>query len=396
MMTTITTNVRENFYCSQKFWWLSVDLEKLQSLSCCAATPAKINFDYLKQNPGELFNSPNLVSERQDMLENKQVESCSATCWKPEANSLTSRRLMMNSVDRTHVNVNTVPEILHIILGTDCNMSCVYCCKTYSSSWAKDLADNGPYSVETADDRFNLSSRDRVIMQLSQKDIGNGQFNKVLIDEIEKICQNSNLKEIVITGGEPFLHLELSNLISRLKNTTVPIKIWSGLGVNSTRFEKEIKKLQKFSNIEIVISAEATGELYELLRYGNTWEKFQENVTTLDRLSINHSFYSTVTNLTLFGIKDFILYAGKKQITYSLCTDPSFLSVNVLDLDSKQYILDIIDTYPEQLQKILAKDLSLDATGTDNHKLKTYLLEFATRRDINLDFLPKTFKKWVL
>jgi len=388
--------VEKDYYCSQKFWWLSVNLEKSETLSCCAATPTKINLDHLLQNPGELFNSPALVGERQDMLDNKPVPSCSATCWQAEDQHLTSRRLLMHSNHRTHTNIKATPETLHIITGTDCNMSCVYCCKAYSSAWARDLDTNGPYTVDTKDQRFKLDSLDRIVMKLSQKQVAHSSFNQRLVNEIETIFNNHDLREVVITGGEPFLYLGLEELVSKLTNKGTVIRIWSGLGVDPARFAREIKKLSKFSNVEIVISAETTGKLYELVRYGNTWDRLLQNINTLEQLSVDHSFYCTVTNLTLLGVEEFASYVGNKKTVYSLCTDPSFLAVNVLDPANKQKLLDQLETLPEQLRSILIKDLALEPTSQQQTDLKTYLTEFSNRRNIDLNFLPETFKQWAL
>lgn len=388
------TTDQSEYFCSQKFTWLSVDLEKLETLSCCDAAPVKINFDHIQNHSGDLFNSPALIKERQDMLNNIPVPSCDTTCWQPESKSMPSRRLLMNSNIRTHNLAESSVETLNIIMGSDCNMSCLYCCKTYSSAWARDLDINGPYIVETPDDRYTLSTRDKVIMNLSQKQINKGQLNQQLIDEIAEICCQSGITEIVITGGEPFLYLGLEDLVSKISKKINTVKIWSGLGVNPVRLEKELKKLSKLINIEVVISAESTGPLYELLRHGNTWDRLQQNIKILEQQSIKHSFYATVTNLSLFGIGDFLSYVGSKEIVYSLCTQPEFLSVNVLDPVSKQKIANHLEEYPEQLKSLLAKKLFEDP-GHNHQKLKIYLEEFVNRRKVHFDFLPNEFKKWL-
>jgi hypothetical protein len=44
----LTNQQATNYYCNQKFWWLSIDIERFQTLSCCAATAHKIDFAWLK------------------------------------------------------------------------------------------------------------------------------------------------------------------------------------------------------------------------------------------------------------------------------------------------------------------------------------------------------------
>jgi hypothetical protein len=169
-----------------------------------------------------------------------------------------------------------------------------------------------------------------------------------------------------------------------------------GIMAYTSGIVRTVVQKSKFSNVEIVISAETTGKLYELVRYGNTWDRFLQNINTLEQLSVNHSFYCTVTNLTLLGVKEFALYVANKKTVYSLCTDPSFLAVNVLDPANKQDLLDRLETLPEQLQSILIKDLALEPTLQQQSGLKTYLTEFSNRRNIDLNFLPETFKQWAL
>jgi organic radical activating enzyme len=384
----------KDFYCSQKFWWLSVDLEKLKTMSCCAATPAKINFDHINQHPGDLFNSPEMISERQQMLLNQPVAGCASTCWIPESKSQVSRRILMKSHLPTHTATSTSPEVLHIIVGSDCNMTCIYCCKYYSSAWAKDINDHGAYSIATTGDKYILNDTDRVLMKLSQKDIKNNRFNDSLLNEIAQLVKSSTLKEIVVTGGEPFLYLELEQLISTLSGYGIPIKIYSGLGVNPTRFQKEIVKLSKFAEIQLIISAESTGKLYELLRNGNTWDRFEKNIEILKQHDISYSFYATVSNLALLGIDDFIEYAGHVEILWSPCTDPDFFAVNILDSQTKSMLIDQIDGYPPKLQEIINTVPNMFLPDQKSN-LDTYLKEFTQRRNIDLRSLPSHFVEWL-
>jgi organic radical activating enzyme len=384
----------KDFYCSQKFWWLSVDLEKLKTMSCCAATPSKINFDHINQHPGDLFNSPEMIAERQQMLSNQPVASCTSSCWVPESKSQVSRRISMKSQLPTHTAISTSPEVLHVIVGSDCNMTCIYCCKYYSSAWARDINNHGAYSTATMDDRYILNDTDRVLMKLSQKDIKNNRFNDTLLNEIAQLVESSSLKEVVITGGEPFLYLRLEELVSKLSGHGIAIKIYSGLGVNADRFQKEIVKLSKFAEVQLIISVESTGRLYELLRNGNTWNQFEKNIQTLKQQNIRYSFCATVSNLALLGIDDFIDYARDVEILWNPCTDPDFFSVNILDDQTKSKLTNQIFQYPLQLREIINTVSNTFVPGQKSD-LNTYLKEFTQRRNIDVGSLPPHFVGWL-
>lgn len=387
--------MEKNFYCSQKFWWLSIDLEKLQTFSCCSATPSRIDLKFIQDNPGELFNSPGFVTERQMMLDNIPVASCQDTCWKPESQGLTSRRILFQSQKQTHSEVTTTPDTLHIIVGTDCNMTCIYCCKEFSSSWARHIDQHGPYSFATNSNRYSLVPRDRIVMNISQKELANTAFSQTLLSEIEKIYQRSDLRQLMITGGEPFLYLGLEDLVSRLSGKGIPIRVWSGLGVDPKRFEKEIKKLSRFKDLEISISAESVGPLYELVRHGNTWERLKKNIETLENEGINYRFYSTLSNLTLLGIDQFIEYLGQRKVMYSLCTDPEFMAVNVLDPTSKKIIKSKLDLFPEDIKSSIETSIDLECSEQTRLELKSFLNEFCQRNNIEPDMLSAHFLDWV-
>ena len=148
-----------NYYCSQKFWWLTVNLDKLETQSCCAAYPHKINLEKLKTNPGELFNSNELLTDRQMMLDNVPVPSCQQACWDPEKQGITSRRLLFNSNVKTHVDKVSSPEFLAINIGSDCNMTCVYCTKQYSTAWYRDILQK-EYDIVSGH-RYIITSKDK-------------------------------------------------------------------------------------------------------------------------------------------------------------------------------------------------------------------------------------------
>ena len=367
---------------------MSVDIEKFQTLSCCAATPQKIKLDWLKTNAGHLFNTPELHQERAMMLNNEPVSSCSASCWSAEEQGLPSRRLTMHSKEVTHTSITSNPEILNIVVGSHCNMTCVYCCKQYSSAWLRDIHDIGTYNVVTGDDRFTINTTDKLLRQLSQKEIGASETSKVLLHEIQNISKKQTLREIEITGGEPFLYNGLATLIDVLPND-VSIKVWSGLGVDEDRFKRELDKISAKKNVTVVISAENIESMYEIVRYGNTWARFKNNIEALEARQVDYEFNATVSNLTVFGLNAFSDYFKDKKINYQPVTDPDFLSINVLDEESKNYLRSNTRHW------FIANALTITPTAEQHQNLKQYLVEFAKRRQLSLTALPESFVKWI-
>lgn len=394
MKMTETMTTKSEYYCSQKFWWLTTDIEKLTTQSCCNATPHKIDIEWMSNNPGKLFNTPELQVERNLMLDDIPVPSCASNCWNPEQRGLTSRRLIMGTNLKTHTDIESNPEVLHIMVGSQCNMTCVYCCKQYSSAWFNDILKNGIYPVTDVGDRFTINNKDRVIAAISQKEI-NISPNKIkLFDEIGKIAKISKLFAINISGGEPFLYLYLDELIAKLPNDTL-IYLFTGLGIEEKRFSKELEKLKKYQNVSLVISAENIGDSYELVRAGNTWQRFKNNLLEIQKNKIKYKFSSVLSNLTLFGLVDFVDYVGNIDIDFNLCNDPSFLAIHVMDDKSKEFISNNIDKLPSNAQDIIANSLNVNSTIIEQKNLKMYLTEFIKRKNLSIEIFPKTFIEWI-
>jgi hypothetical protein len=376
-----TKTIIKDFYCNQKFWWLTVNLERKNLSSCCSASPYTINTKWLEQNPEKIFNTPELVQDRENMLNGVRVASCEANCWAAEDQLAVSRRTSMNGQVQTHNAVYAEPEVLNIVLSTACNMTCVYCCKQYSNAWYKDIQTNGSY---LNDARYTINIEDRIIEALGQKQLKNSQVVKVILDSTEQL---KNLRSISITGGEPFLYNGLEELTNKFSS---PIEIFTGLGVNPVRFSAILDKLK--SNISLVISGESTGDLYEFVRYGNSYQNFLKNMEIIKQHGIPYRFSVTLTNLTLFGYQQFEDQFGQDNNTVQFCNDPDYLAVGVMDSDSVANLKLTKYQWNDSLIKT-----ALDSGYSKQQKLNfvTYIKEFARRRNLSLQIFPTSFIDWV-
>jgi wyosine [tRNA(Phe)-imidazoG37] synthetase (radical SAM superfamily) len=371
-------------YCNQKFWWLNVDLTRKQQHSCCAATPADIDMPWLSTNSGKLFNTPLLHRERRAMLNNDPVPSCYDNCVRPENQGLISRRYQEQGNIKTHTEIESSPRVVNVIIGTTCNLTCVYCCKQYSSAWLKDIEQSGPY-FDT--NRFKIFPNDQIKKHF---DIQADPEYKLLLDELSLLSPDI----IHISGGEPFLYNNLYNLVSA--STAKTIKINTGLGVDPVRFEQQINKLKDIENIEILISGETIGKLYELVRYGNEFDKFERNLQTVRQSGLKHTMVSVISNLTVLGIADFRHRYQDIESHFVLCNDPEFLAVNVLDDATKNIVFEQIqklDDHP--VNSIILENIVKPATLQQHKDFSTYIQEFASRRKIALDILPESLIHWI-
>jgi len=382
----MTSNATD-FYCSQKFTWLSVDLEKRLTYSCCKAYPEKVNLSWLKKNPGQIFNTELLKAERQSMLDNIPVESCRTACWIPESQGFTSRRLQFGQ-EKTHVNIVAQPESLNIILGSNCNLTCSYCCKQYSTSWLHDIKDNGQYLEST---RFEILPIDHVLLEISQNEHKQTDAFDTLIKEIKSF---DNLKKVDVTGGEPFLYNGLPTLLEHVPHS-VEILIYTGLGVDHTRLKNQINKIKHMPNLKIVVSAENVDKFYEFNRHGNTYNNFEQNLKLLLDAGLAVSFNSVISNLTIFGLAEFANKYSHVSINYDFCRDPDYLGINVLDNNSKEQLIKSIEASSISIKDTIIQNMSVKTTLEQQKNCSVFVKEFARRRNLDLDIFPNTMLGWL-
>ena len=381
------SNQLVDFYCNQKFTWLSIDMEKKLTSVCCKADPDRINLSWLKQNPGKIFNTELLKSERQQMLENIPVKSCHTNCWLPESQGFSSQRLEIGQ-EKTHTLIESQPETLNIILGSSCNLTCSYCCKQYSTAWLHDIKNNGAYMDSN---RFNIQPIDQILLRISHNEHKQTESFVTLVNEIRSL---RHVKKIVITGGEPFLYNNFDVLMNNIPSTD-EILIITGLGVNSNRLKNQIEKIKHLSNLRIAISAENIDKFYEFNRYGNTYQDFEKNLKILTDAGLALNFHSVVSNLTVFGLVDFVNKYNHIPIDYDFCHDPDYLGVNVLDSDSKKKLTKSIEESDITIKDNIIKMLTASPTQEQQKNYSVFINEFARRRNLDLGIFPNSMIEWL-
>lgn len=382
-----------DYYCSYKFKYLKIDLVSNATYNCHAAKSHAIDFQWLSNNKGNLFNTDINISERKLMLINQRNASCEENCWPLEDRGVISPRLWQHGKIKTHVDVQTQPEILEIKLNDNCNLSCSYCCKEYSSAWRRDLSVNGDYKVDTGDVRYRLTNRDKIIAKVSQQEVKNTKQFQQLISEIKSFAHG--LKEIVITGGEPLLDNQLFDLLDAVSNSSAVINIYTGLGVDVKRFQRMLDRIKQMPTAMISVSAECTDKFYEFNRYGNLWTEFINKIELLQKSGIEFRFSTSISNLTVFGLTSFIKYFNDQRIGLVFVNQPNMMAPYVLDANSKQQIMQDIRSLPEHYQTQIAQSIQADPSKTQRQQMSEFLKEYAIRRNLDMNIYPQSFLDWL-
>jgi len=387
------------YYCSQKFRFIKIDLESNTMYTCDAAKPHSIDLQWLEKNPGQLFNNEININERLMMLQNQRNSSCEQNCWPAEDRGTLSPRLLRGGNIKTHTEIYTHPEILDLTINGNCNLTCSYCCKEYSSAWRRDIINNGNYKITQGDSRYQAETKDHILNKLSQSTIKQSKHYQLLLKEIRLI--SPGLKTLYVTGGEPLLDNQLIDILIDLPlDPLVEVNLFTGLGMSMSRFKLLLGKLQiiskKYVNFRLKISAESTDKFFEFNRYGNKWNEFLAKIELLKNQNINFIFHSTLSNLTLFKFVEFYKTFEKYTFTFDVANQPTMLAPHILDIDSKQMIQQSLTELSPDLAMRILQMIQATPTEMEKQNLKEFLTEFVSRRsDLDLKIFPTTFLTWL-
>jgi hypothetical protein len=104
-----------------------------------------------------------------------------------------------------------------------------------------------------------------------------------------------------------------------------------------------------------------------------------------------------LTNLTLFGFREFFDYFNKERIIVTYAYQPTMMAPYILDSTSKQSIQNDIKTLPVDIREPILQSMKVaDPTEQEITALRTFLTEFVNRRaDLSLNIFPKSFLTWL-
>lgn len=393
MTGTIKIHSDRDYYCSMKFKYLKIDLESNTTYNCHAAKPHAVEFDWLDNNPGNLFNTSVNVREREQMLRNERNSSCEQNCWAAEDNGATSPRLYQAGFTKTHSQSVTAPEIIDLTIGADCNLTCTYCCKEFSSAWRRDVVNNGNYVSD--DYRYIANIKDQVLLKVSQTELKNTRKYQTLLNEIT--LSAPTLKKLIITGGEPLLDNSLIQVLTTLPlNKDAVVEIYTGLGVNINRFDRLVQQLKSVPNLLLIVSAETTEKNLEFNRYGIKWDEFVGKIDTLRASGVNFKFHATLSNLTIFDFHNFYNRFKDDKIDLSFVYQPKMMSPFVLDNESKKLIEQNVASLPVGYSTRILDSIKAEPEESHRINIRAFLQEFVRRRgELTLDVFPSTFLKWL-
>lgn len=345
-------------FCGAKWYNATVWLGSGMTTSCHHPPAHKIDIEAVKQNPRALHNTSEKKEQRRQMQCGERPAGCEY-CWKIEdmGKDFISDRVYKSKIytdqdlktaydtpDSEDVNLQT----LEIAFDRTCNFGCSYCNPAFSSTWVKDLKQNGAYENLVSDGR-NHFTHTHDSAQLYKYGETN-PYVEAFFKWWESDLHNT-LQELRITGGEPLMSPDLWRLFDWFKennsNPDMRLAVNSNLGGKDDLIDRLISASHDIPNFHLYTSCEAMGVQAEYIRDGLEWNQYIKNLNRVimegDLAGLH--MMCTVNALCLESLTEFLdLMLKYKSLfgvdfpvfTLNIVRFPSFQSPLVLPTEKKQ------------------------------------------------------------
>jgi organic radical activating enzyme len=391
------------YFCSHLFTSLSFD-HMGQVRVCCNnyEIPTGENLEPIDVysenfNVADAFNSDLHVRIRQNILKNKQDESCSR-CWQTEDNGAESYRtiwnstlsggylkgIMLDSVDKEGIINKPFITFLDFTLGNKCNLVCRMCNLNNSNQW------------DLESDLLNLKipwDYPSTTLPVDEKFLEDDFFMKNFM----------HLKHINFLGGEPLIVDEHYEFLKKCIKFEVAQNIILSYTTNLTVIKKELLGLwENFRHVSVGVSVDGVEKVNDYIRYPSKWKNIQKNVekisTFKDNISMDLQIHSTFQLLNVFD------YDKLLEWTFSLgdlgfwrlpfgnwVSYPEYYDAKLLPKDLKEVAIEKMNKFLDSKKDVVWDIGEQQWLGIFESNLKT--LEETFDEDDEQEYL-KTIKKY--
>lgn len=340
-------------FCGAKWFNATIWLGSGMSTSCHHPPAHLVDKDKVTTNPKLLHNTDQKKNDRRKMLAGERPSGCEY-CWKIEdmGRDAVSDRVYKSKIYpitalkeayETPADQDVDLRTLEIAFDRTCQFACSYCNPAFSSTWVKDIRNNGPYMGLVSDGR-NHFTHEHPSAQLYRFGEAN-PYVEAFFAWWESDLHHT-LQELRITGGEPLMSGHTWQLLDWFKEnrgrskTRLALNSNLGTDVDIDRLLNSIDGLE----IDLYTSNESIGLQAEYIRDGLVWDDWVNNV---ERLLASGKFRGihvmcTINALCLDSLDSFLerlvdwkLKYGRDAISFTLniLRFPSFQSPLILPND---------------------------------------------------------------
>jgi organic radical activating enzyme len=352
-------------FCGAKWFNATIWLGSGMSTSCHHPPAHLVDIDKVTTNPKLLHNTPQKKDDRARMIAGERPTGCEY-CWKIEdmGRDAVSDRVYKSRIYpiaalkeayETPPDQDVDLRTLEIAFDRTCQLACSYCNPAFSSTWVKDIRNNGPYMGLVSDGR-NHFTHEHSSAQLYRYGETN-PYVEAFFAWWESDLHRT-LQELRITGGEPLMSAHTWRLIDWFRDnrdrSSTRLAINSNLGPNVDvyRLIDSVKGMP----VEIYTSMESVKAQAEYIRDGVDYALWHQNVQTLLDAGITVHCMCTINALCLTTLPKLLdeivewkhMY-GRSKVIFTL---------NILRFPSFQSPLVLPEHYREQFKNYLSQWLT--------------------------------------
>ena len=367
-------DIKSDSFCAAKWYNATIWLGSGQTTSCHHPLPHAIDIEAIKTNPSAIHNTPQKKEQRRQMQVGERPAGCDY-CWKIEDMSTDAvsdrvyKTVIYNDKDlddayNLPANEDVNLQTLEIAFDRTCQFACSYCNPAFSTSWVRDIHQNGAYTNLVSDGRnhFTHEHSSSQLFKLNEVNPYVEAFFKWWETDLHK-----TLKELRITGGEPLMSDNTWRLIDWFKahkgESKTRLAINSNLGFKRDILERLLDSTQGI-DLDIYTSNESMGAHAEYIRDGLEWKQWVGNLIFLLNSKKVRGIHvmCTINALCLPSLSEFLYNMMKLKEKYG--REALSFTLNILRFPSFQSPMIL----PAELRARYSKELSEFLFNNKNNK----------------------------
>jgi hypothetical protein len=286
--------------------WYSKEIRKDYSGACCLL-PVIHNIDDIKNK----------------LLSGQQHPDCKK-CWDIESTGATSRRQQENifldykldrdleKIQQDCIDNQSTTLLYQITTSNLCNQACVTCNSSFSTKW------------QELDRQMNIA-----------------QESQPPIDDFSKQIDYANAKRIEILGGEPLFDSKTFMILNKLRahnNTDCVVSFVTNGSIELKR--STVDQLKSFENLNICISIDGIGSVFEYMRWPGRWETLLKNIEQYRTIANNISVSYTISAVNALYYNQTVDWFKQNGLPYNhnIVTNPLWASLANMPIKLKQML----------------------------------------------------------
>jgi len=338
-------------FCGAKWYNATIWLGSGMTTSCHHPPAHLVDSDKVIANPKMLHNTEQKKTDRAMMQAGKRPPGCEY-CWKIEdiGRDAVSDRVYKSKIysDEDLIAAKNLPieedvnlKTLEIAFDRTCQFACSYCNPAFSTTWVKDIRNNGPYESLISDGRGHFTHKhdSSQLFKVTETNPYVEAFFAWWESDLHR-----TLDELRITGGEPLMSGHTWKLIEWFKNnpgrSKTRLAINSNLGFEQEKLEKLLDAIDGIE-VDLYTSNESVGSQAEYIRDGLDWNQWCNNMEFLMNSGKLRGLHvmNTINALCLESLPEFLdkMLEWKREygkdfpnFTLNILRFPSFQSPLVL------------------------------------------------------------------